>query len=92
MLESRKGLQKTNLYQFYSFYKCYPNIFHSNGKSFFLSWNYDKTLISTLMQPYCSGFSGSTLMGSGTGALSAFPTIDHLRFIVPFHDEADIAR
>ncbi len=29
-----KGFTKTNLYSFYSFYKCFPEIFHSvSGKS-----------------------------------------------------------
>lgn len=32
--EYGKGYTKTNLYSFYSFYKMYPNIFHSvSGKS-----------------------------------------------------------
>ena len=32
-LEFGRGFGKTSLYQFNSFYKLYPNIFHSNGKS-----------------------------------------------------------
>ena len=33
--EYGKGFTKTNLYNFYSFYKAYPNIFHTvSGKSF----------------------------------------------------------
>ena len=32
-LEFGRGFGKTSLYQFYTFYKLYPNIFHSNGKS-----------------------------------------------------------
>ena len=32
-LEFGKGFGKTNLYQFYSFYKSYPNIFQTSGKS-----------------------------------------------------------
>ena len=33
-LEFGKGFGKTNLYQFYSFYKSYPNIFQTSGKSY----------------------------------------------------------
>ena len=42
-----KGYTKTNLYSFYSFYKMYPNIFHSvSGKSVpLLSWTHYRTLI-----------------------------------------------
>ena len=48
-LEFGKGFGKTNLYQFYSFYKAYPNIFHSmNGKSSLLSWTHYKFLLTVL--------------------------------------------
>lgn len=42
-----KGYTKTNLYSFYSFYKMFPNIFHSvSGKSqSLLSWTHYRTLI-----------------------------------------------
>lgn len=42
-----KGFTKTNLYSFYSFYKCYPDIFHSvSGKSLnVLSWTHYRTLL-----------------------------------------------
>ena len=45
--EYGKGYTKTNLYSFYSFYKMYPNIFHSvSGKSVpLLSWTHYHTLI-----------------------------------------------
>ena len=45
--EYGKGYTKTNLYSFYSFYKMYPNIFHSvSGKSVpLLSWTQYRTLI-----------------------------------------------
>lgn len=45
--EYGKGYTKTNLYSFYSFYKMYPNIFHSvSGKSAsLLSWTHYRTLI-----------------------------------------------
>ena len=45
--EYGKGYTKTNLYSFYSFYKMYPNIFHSvSGKSVpLLSWTHYRTLI-----------------------------------------------
>ena len=44
-----KGFGKSSLYQFYIFYKTYPNIFHSaNGKSEFLSWTHYKFLITVL--------------------------------------------
>ena len=42
-----KGFTKTNLYNFYSFYKCFPEIFHSlSGKSSrMLSWTHYRCLI-----------------------------------------------
>ena len=42
-----KGFNKTNLYNFYSFYTCFPNIFHSvSGKSnMILSWTHYRTLL-----------------------------------------------
>ena len=42
-----KGFTKTNLYSFYSFYKCFPEIFHSlSGKSqIYLSWTHYRTLL-----------------------------------------------
>ena len=42
-----KGFTKTNLYSFYSFYKMFPNIFHSlSGKSQpLLSWTHYRALI-----------------------------------------------
>lgn len=42
-----KGFTKTNLYSFYSFYKCFPEIFHSlSGKSGrLLSWTHYRTLL-----------------------------------------------
>ncbi len=42
-----KGFTKTNLYSFYSFYKCFPEIFHSlSGKSQgLLSWTHYRCLI-----------------------------------------------
>ena len=45
--EYGKGYTKTNLYSIYSFYKMYPNIFHSvSGKSVpLLSWTHYRTLI-----------------------------------------------
>lgn len=45
--EYGKGYTKTNLYSFYSFYKMYPNIFHTAcGKSMpLLSWSHYRTLI-----------------------------------------------
>ena len=45
--EYGKVYTKTNLYSFYSFYKMYPNIFHSvSGKSVpLLSWTHYRTLI-----------------------------------------------
>ena len=42
-----KGFTKTNLYSFYSFYKCFPEIFHSaSGKSgIYLSWTHYRILL-----------------------------------------------
>lgn len=41
-----KGFTKTNLYQFYQFYKSFPNIFHSlSGKSILLTWTHYRTLL-----------------------------------------------
>ena len=42
-----KGFTKSNLYNFYSFYKCFPEIFHSvSGKSgLYLSWTHYRTLL-----------------------------------------------
>lgn len=42
-----KGFTKTNLYSFYSFYKCFPKVFHaSSGKSdALLSWTHYRCLI-----------------------------------------------
>ncbi len=42
-----KGFTKTNLYSFYSFYKMYPEIFHSvSGKSrTYLSWTHYRILL-----------------------------------------------
>lgn len=42
-----KGFTKTNLYSFYSFYKTFPEIFHSaSGKSVpLLSWTHYRTLL-----------------------------------------------
>ena len=42
-----KGFTKTNLYQFVSFYRCFPEIFHSvSGKSApCLSWTHYRTLL-----------------------------------------------
>ena len=42
-----KGFTKTNLYSFYSFYKCFPEIFHSaSGKSGeYLSWTHYRILL-----------------------------------------------
>lgn len=42
-----KGFTKTNLYSFYSFYKAFPNIFHSlSGKSVpLLSWTHYRVLL-----------------------------------------------
>ena len=46
-LEFGKGFGKTNLYQFYSFYKSYPNIFQTSGKSY-LEWSKYALLITVL--------------------------------------------
>ena len=45
--EYGKGYTKTNLYSFYSFYKTYPEIFHSlSGKSdTLLSWTHYRVLL-----------------------------------------------
>ena len=43
--EYGKGYTKTNLYHFYSFYKTYPEIFHSASGKLLLSW--------TLTVPCC---------------------------------------
>lgn len=42
-----KGFTKTNLYSFYSFYKCFPDIFHAvSGKSIgLLSWTHYRVLL-----------------------------------------------
>ena len=42
-----KGFTKTNLYSFYSFYRCFPEIFHApSGKSIgMLSWTHYRCLI-----------------------------------------------
>ena len=42
-----KGFSKTNLYNFYSFYKCFPEIFHTLcGKSQkVLSWSHYRALL-----------------------------------------------
>ncbi len=42
-----KGFTKSNLYSFYSFYKCFPEIFHSaSGKSgIYLSWTHYRILL-----------------------------------------------
>ena len=42
-----KGFTKTNLYSFYRFYKCFPEIFHTAcGKSnMCLSWSHYRTLL-----------------------------------------------
>lgn len=42
-----KGFTKTNLYSFYRFYKCFPEIFHSvSGKSLIrLSWTHYRILL-----------------------------------------------
>ena len=46
-VEYGKGFTKTNLYNFYSFYKAYPKIFHSlSGKSAaILSWTHYRILL-----------------------------------------------
>ena len=38
--EYGKGYTKTNLYHFYSFYKTYPEIFHSASGKLLLSWTH----------------------------------------------------
>mgnify|MGYP002545772176 CR=1 FL=1 len=44
--EYGKGFTKTNLYNFYDFYKKFPNIFHSlRGKSQLLSWTHYRVLL-----------------------------------------------
>ncbi len=44
--EYGKGFTKTNLYNFYDFYKKFPNIFHSlSGKSQLLSWTHYRVLL-----------------------------------------------
>lgn len=45
--EYGKGFTKTNLYHFYSFYKAYPEIFHSPSGKFntLLSWTHYRTLL-----------------------------------------------
>lgn len=42
-----KGFTKTNLYSFYTFYKCFPNIFHTVCGKFtrLLSWSHYRYLI-----------------------------------------------
>ena len=48
-LEFGKGFGKTNLYQFYSFYKSHPNIFQASGKSY-LEWS-KYALLITVLEP-----------------------------------------
>ena len=43
--EYGKGYTKTNLYHFYSFYKTYPEIFHSASRKLLLSWTHYRTLL-----------------------------------------------
>lgn len=43
--EYGKGYTKTNLYHFYSFYKTYPEIFHSASGKLLLSWTHYRTLL-----------------------------------------------
>ena len=43
--EYGKGYTKTNLYHFYSFYKTYPEIFHSVSGKLLLSWTHYRTLL-----------------------------------------------
>ncbi len=44
--EYGRGFTKSNLYSFYSFYKSYPNIFHSvSGKLDLLSWTHYRVLL-----------------------------------------------
>jgi len=40
-----KGFTKTNLYHFYSFYKMYPEIFHSASGKLILSWTHYRILL-----------------------------------------------
>ena len=47
-LELGKGFGKSSLYQFYNFYKCYPNIFQTSGKTSLLSWSHYRVLITVL--------------------------------------------
>lgn len=54
-LEFGRGFGKTSLYQFYTFYKLYPTIFHSNGISALLSWTHYKFLI-TVLDPKARGW------------------------------------
>ena len=45
-LTTEYGFTKSNLYSFYSFYKSYPNIFHSvSGKLDLLSWTHYRVLL-----------------------------------------------
>ena len=43
--EYGEGYTKTNLYHFYSFYKTYPEIFHSASGKLLLSWTHYRTLL-----------------------------------------------
>lgn len=43
--EYGKGFTKTNLYNCYSFYKAYPEIFHSASGKSLLSWTHYRTLL-----------------------------------------------
>ena len=43
--EYGKGFTKTNLYHFYSFYKAYPEIFHSESGKLLLSWTHYRILL-----------------------------------------------
>ena len=43
--EYGKGFTKTNLYHCYSFYKAYPEIFHSASGKSLLSWTHYRTLL-----------------------------------------------
>ena len=47
-MEFGKGFSRPYLYQFYTFYKCYPNIFHTSGKTCPLSWTHYLFLIKVL--------------------------------------------
>lgn len=42
-----KGFTKTNLYSFYAFYKCFPEIFHSPSRKseIYLSWTHYRVLL-----------------------------------------------